>query len=87
MAEDPTRPHPEGPVVVYTFREVLERLEQKIDKLSSQIDQDLEGLEGRVYELEKFRTKFLPMTVLVGILTAMVLIAEILGHVIPGFPK
>lgn len=85
--EDSIRPHPEGPVVVYTFREVLERLEGKIDRLSATIDKDLEGLEERVQALETFRARFIPMTALVGVFTLMVLLLEILGHVVPGFPR
>jgi len=86
MSQDPERPN-EGPVVVYTFREVLERLEKKIDKLSEQLDKDLEGLEQRVRSLESFRTRFIPMTALVGILTMFVLVFEILGHLVPEWPR
>lgn len=65
------------PKIEYTFKEVLERLEGKIDALQSSLDKDMEHLEGRVLDLETFRGRFLPMSIIGGLLIAIGLLVDI----------
>ncbi len=65
------------PKIEYTFKEVLERLEGKIDALQAALDKDMEHLEGRVQHLETFRSRFLPMSIVGGLLIAIGLLFDI----------
>lgn len=55
----------------------MERLETKIDALQVALDKDMEHLEGRVNALETFRSRFLPMSVIGGLLLALGLFVDI----------
>lgn len=65
------------PQISYTFREVLERLEGKIDALSSKLDKELEHLEARVSALETFRSRFLPISIVAGLTAVLALMTDI----------
>lgn len=65
------------PKIEYTFKEVLERLEGKIDALQAALDKDMEHLEGRVAALETFRSRFLPMSIIVGLVAVIGLLVDI----------
>lgn len=59
----------DDPQVSYSLKEVLERLEGKIDDLASRIDREFVHLENRVSSLETWRNR---ITGAVGILTVIV---------------
>lgn len=65
------------PTISYTFKEVLERLETKIDALSGKLDKEMEHLDSRVTALETFRSRFLPMSVVGGLLMLIGLAVDI----------
>lgn len=63
--------------VAYTLREILERMERKIDDLRAAIDKDFERLEERVEALEQFRSRFLPASIIVALMAVIGLMADI----------
>lgn len=65
------------PIIQYTFKEVLERLEGKIDALSGKLDKELEHLETRVDALETFRARFLPTSIIAALLALLALLVDI----------
>lgn len=68
--------------VSYSLKEVLERLEGKIDDLSTKLDREFTHLEARVASLETWRNR---MAGALALLTAMVipLGVVVLAHYLP----
>lgn len=65
------------PAVTFTLKEMFEGVNERLDRIETKLDKEMEHLEGRVESLEKFRNRFLPTSVVVILLMVLGLIADL----------